>query len=123
MSEANVMTEASVVTEEYRIARLSEIPPGEGRGYEVDGTRVAVFRTRTGQVFATQAECPHRKGPLADGLLGGATVVCPLHDRIFDLATGAAIVGECDIRVYPVRVTQDGAVVLALPRGGSARAA
>lgn len=123
MSEANVMTEASVVTEEYRIARLSEIPPGEGRGYEVDGTRVAVFRTRSGQVFATQAECPHRKGPLADGLLGGATVVCPLHDRIFDLATGAAIVGECDIRVYPVRVTRDGAIVLALPRGGSARAA
>ena len=122
MSEANVVTEASVVTEEYPVARLSEIPLGEGRSYEVDGTRVAVFRTRTGQVFATQAECPHKRGPLADGLVGGTTVVCPLHDRIFDLATGAALVGECDIRVYPVRVAQDGAILLTLPRDGAASA-
>lgn len=115
MSEAHVMTD---LADEVRVAGLSEIPPGEGRAYEVDGTRVAVFRTRSGQVFATQAECPHRQGPLADGLVGGTTVVCPLHDRIFDLATGAALVGECDIRVYPVRVAQDGAILLTLPRDG-----
>ena len=66
--------------QEHRIGRLAEIPPGEGRTYEVAGRRVAVFRTRAGQVFATQAECPHRNGPLADGLVGGSTVVCPLHD-------------------------------------------
>ena len=117
MSEARVMTDPA---EEYRVAGVSEIPPGEGRAFEVEGTRVAVFRTRTGQVFATQAECPHKRGPLADGLVGGTTVVCPLHDRIYDLATGAALVGECDIRVYPVRVAQDGAILLTLPRDGGA---
>ena len=105
--------------QEHRIARLSEIPPGEGRTYEVAGRRVAVFRTRAGQVFATQAECPHRHGPLADGLLGGTTVVCPLHDWSYDLATGAALAGDCDIQVYPVRVTEDGAILLAVPRSGA----
>ena len=117
------MSDVSVATEEYRVAGLSEIPLGEGRAFEVDGTRVAVFRTRAGGVFATQAECPHKRGPLADGLVGGTTVVCPLHDRIYDLATGAALVGECDIRTYPVRVLDDGAILLALPRGGSAPSA
>ena len=120
MSEADVMTG---LAEEVRVAGLAEIPPGEGRAYEVDGTRVAVFHTRAGRVFATQAECPHRKGPLADGLVGGTTVVCPLHDRIFDLATGAPIVGECSIQVYPVRVAQDGAILLTLAHGGATASA
>jgi nitrite reductase (NADH) small subunit len=107
------------MAQEHRIGRLSEIPLGEGRNYEVEGRRIAVFRTRTGQIFATQAECPHRRGPLADGLVGGTTVVCPLHDWTYDLATGAALAGDCDIAVYPVRVTEDGAVLLSMPRGAS----
>ena len=85
--------------------------------------RVAVSRTRTGGVFATQAECPHKRGSWADGLIGGTTVVCPLHDRIYDPATGAAIVGECDLRIYPVRVAGDGVILLALSRDGSAPSA
>jgi len=105
---------------EHRIARLSDIPLGEGRSFEVAGRRVAVFRTRTGQVFATQAECPHRNGPLADGLVGGTTVVCPLHDWSYDLATGVALAGDCDIQVYPVRVLEDGAILLAMPAATAA---
>jgi nitrite reductase (NADH) small subunit len=55
---------------------------------------VAVFHTRAGDVFATQAQCPHKAGPLADGMVGDATLVCPLHDWRFDLATGTAISGR-----------------------------
>ena len=110
MSEADVMTG---LAEEVRVARLAEIPLGEGRAYEVDGARVAVFRTRTGQVFATQAECPHKRGPMADGLVGGTTVVCPLHERAYDLRTGEGVAGECTrLRTYPVRVAADGAILL-----------
>ena len=47
--------------------------------FRVDGKDVAVFRCRSGNVFATSAECPHRGGPLADGLVGGDTVICPMH--------------------------------------------
>ena len=67
---------------------LSLIPPGEGRTFSVGGVRIAIFHTRDGGVFATQADCPHRGGPLADGLTGGGMVVCPLHSWKFDLQTG-----------------------------------
>lgn len=70
------------------VAHLADIPPGEGRNVDIDGRRIAVFRLRNDQVFATMADCPHLGGPLADGLVGTGTVMCPLHDRIFDLATG-----------------------------------
>ena len=75
------------------------------------GTGITVFHTRKG-VYATQAECPHRQGPLADGLLGGATVVCPFHAWKFDLTTGEALLGQCGIQTYPVRVTEAGEVRL-----------
>ena len=55
---------------EVTIGPLSSIPPGEGRSYLVGGEKIAVFCIRSGGVFAVQAECPHRGGPLADGLVG-----------------------------------------------------
>ncbi len=51
------------------------IPPGEGRRLVLGKRALAVFRGRGGDVFATQATCPHRAGPLAEGLLGGTTIV------------------------------------------------
>jgi nitrite reductase (NADH) small subunit len=98
--------------EETIIGPLSLIPLGEGRRFEVRGTTVAVFRTRAGRVFATQADCPHQGGPLADGLVGGSTLICPLHERAFDLATGAGIGQPCVLMTYPVRITEDGAIGL-----------
>jgi len=97
---------------EHAIGSLSQIPPGEGRAFAVDGLRIAVFRTRDGGVFATQADCPHMRGPLADGLTDSTTVVCPLHDRVFDLRTGAGIGTDCDLRVFPARATTDGTIIV-----------
>ncbi len=97
---------------EHPIGKLSEIPKGEGRNFALGNLLVAVFHTRDGRVFATQALCPHRGGPLADGLTDGATVVCPLHDRIYDFRTGAGIGNECSVQVYPVRADSDGMILL-----------
>ena len=101
---------------ERAIGQLSQIPMGEGRNFALLGSfgerRVAVFHTRDGRVFATQADCPHRGGPLADGLTGDGTVVCPLHDRMYDLGTGAGIGTECHLAVYPVRADADGTIWL-----------
>jgi nitrite reductase (NADH) small subunit len=103
------------------IGHLSQIPPGEGRVFDLNGERVAVFHTRAGQVFATQAQCPHRGGPLADGLVDETSVVCPLHDRVYDLRNGAGIGTECSITTYPVRVSTDGAIMLVTePHGAMA---
>ncbi len=101
---------------ERAIGQLSQIPMGEGRNFAVNSPagelRVAVFHTRDGGVFAIQADCPHRGGPLADGLTDRNTVVCPLHDRVYDLGSGAGIGTECQVAVYPVRADPGGTILL-----------
>lgn len=101
------------VATEQSLGPVEQIPPGEGREFEVGGVRIAVFRMRVGgEVFATQAECPHRAGPLADGLTGNGVVVCPFHAWRFDLRTGEPLLGECSLRVYPARVSESGEILV-----------
>ena len=97
---------------ELKLGPLGAIPPGEGRNFDVHGEKVAVFRTRAGAVFAVQAACPHRGGPLSDGLLGGSTLICPLHAWKFDVSTGDALFGECGLKTYPVMVDDSGQIIL-----------
>ena len=92
---------------EYNLGPVDAIPPGEGRDFVVAGERIAVFRLRDSRLFATQARCPHRDGPLADGLTGDGLVVCPFHGWKFSLDTGLPVLGECGIAVYPVRTDAD----------------
>jgi nitrite reductase (NADH) small subunit len=91
---------------------VGNIPPGEGRVYSVNGENIAVFRTRSGGVYAVQAACPHRGGPLADGLVGGTTLICPLHAWKFDLATGQSLFGDCGIKTFPVHVDSAEQIIL-----------
>jgi nitrite reductase [NAD(P)H] small subunit len=102
--------------EEHDLGPIERIPPGEGRTFELgDRRRVAVFRTRAGGVYATQATCPHREGPLADGLLDDRCVVCPLHGFKFDLETGAPVGHACGgLATYVVSVAPDGRVLLSI---------
>ena len=99
-------------TDGHRIGTIDQIPRGEGRNFEVAGRRIAVFRTHTDEVYATQADCPHLQGPLADGMLGGTTIMCPLHDRMYDIRTGKVLVGECDLATYPIHRTEDGSLLI-----------
>jgi nitrite reductase (NADH) small subunit len=93
------------------IGAVAQIPKGEGRTFAVAGRRIAVFHTQSGEVFATQGECPHQRGPLADGLTGGTAVICPLHERSFDLRTGQGLSAECgSLQVYPVSLGRDGQI-------------
>ena len=73
---------------------------------------VAVFRTAADEVYAIDDRCPHKGGPLSEGIVHGARVTCPLHNWVFDLATGqaqGADVGE--VATYEVRVL-DGRLML-----------
>jgi nitrite reductase (NADH) small subunit len=99
-----------------QIGEAAQIPQGEGRTFQVAGRAIAVFRTHSGEVFATQARCPHLNGPLSDGLTGGATVVCPLHERSYDLRTGAGLNGEASsLEVYPASLDPDGKIWVTVP--------
>ena len=97
----------------HRLGPLEQIPPGEGRAFTVGDRAVAVFRPRGGELAATDAACPHRGGPLADGLVGAGVVVCPLHARRFSLHDGTCdIPGECAVAIHPVWVDDDGDIVV-----------
>lgn len=108
------MSAAEALHLRVTLGALAAIPEGEGRTFVVDGRRLAVFRGRDGALFATQAECPHKGGPLADGLLGSGTLICPLHSLKFDLTTGKALNGDCSLRTYAVSLSDNGQLLVDL---------
>ena len=91
------------------VCEAADVPLGEGRATTVAGRRIAVFNTPTGW-YAIDHACPHLGGPLADGLVADRCVTCPLHERRFDLATGAALSGGPEVASH--RVVLDGDAVL-----------
>lgn len=95
------------------IGRVDEIPVGEGRTFAVGDEQIAVYRMRDGTLRALGAVCPHRGGPLADGLTDDDSVVCPLHGRTYDLASGAETTGSGQgVCSHPVRLDPDGSIHL-----------
>ncbi len=100
-----VVVESDMSAVTYNLGPVALIPFGEGRMFEVGDTTIAVFRVRGGQVYATEPWCPHRGGPLADGIVASGKVVCPLHGYMFELETGNPVHHECRrLRTYPVRL-------------------
>ncbi len=97
----------------YNLGPVNSLPMGEGRNFRVGEKMVAVFRTRKGEVFAVQASCPHKGGPLADGLIGDGKVICPLHAFKFNLASGEPIGNACAaLQTYDVSLSETGDVLL-----------
>jgi nitrite reductase (NADH) small subunit len=100
------------------VCRLKELARGMGRAFRIGSRDIAIFRTRQDEVFATDAACPHRGAPLADGMVLARVVVCPAHARWFDLDSGHCHHADtCAVRTYRVRVEED-MVVLELPEPG-----
>jgi nitrite reductase (NADH) small subunit len=99
-----------------RVATCGDIPPREGRTVTVAGREIAIFNLGD-RFFATDNRCPHRGGPLCDGIVTGAAVVCPLHAWKINLVTGTVerpAGGEGCVERYPTRL-EDGVVVIGLP--------
>ena len=87
------------------IGALEEIPVRGARKVKTPVGCVAVFRTDQGTVFATSNRCPHKGGPLDEGIVHGTKVTCPLHNWVFDLETGAAQgADDGQIETYPAKV-------------------
>ncbi len=77
-----------------RICRLDELPVLGARVVERPahaGGNIAVFRTATNRVFALHDRCPHKGGPLSQGIVYGERVACPLHNWSIDLDSGCAV--------------------------------
>jgi nitrite reductase (NADH) small subunit/3-phenylpropionate/trans-cinnamate dioxygenase ferredoxin subunit len=86
------------------VARVDEVPEGEGRVFEVGNRLIAVFRDQ-GQFYAIDDACPHQGAPLSDGIVYDKSVTCTWHGWRFSLENGRHLEGsKCRVAVYPVRV-------------------
>jgi nitrite reductase (NADH) small subunit len=74
-----------------RVCKLEDIPKLGARRYlNAEGSTIAVFRTAEDNVFALRDKCPHKGGPLSQGIVFGESVACPLHNWCIDLKSGSA---------------------------------
>ncbi len=92
---------------------LAQIAPGQGFCFVAFGEEIAVFRQRDGRLFATQNRCPHKSGPLSEGIVGGGKVICPLHSQKYDLCSGEGPEKGVCLKIYPVREA-DGSILVDL---------
>lgn len=94
------------------IGQISDIPLRGSRCVETPAGRVAIFRTGDGRLFAIDDRCPHKGGPLSQGIVHGASVTCPLHNWVISLETGKAEgADEGCVRTIPVK-TENGVVFI-----------
>jgi nitrite reductase (NADH) small subunit len=88
---------------EVCVGNLDQIPVGEGRTFRIAGEEIAVFRGRNGKLYAVENRCPHRGGPLSEGVFGGEQVICPYHSYRFQLSNGTCLTdGSCRLRTFRV---------------------
>jgi nitrite reductase (NADH) small subunit len=97
-----------------QVARLDDIPRLGARVVQAGELEIALFRTAADTLFAVEDACPHRGGPLSQGIVHGTSVTCPLHNWRIDLTSGQALAPDegCS-KVYRTRL-EDGWVYLAL---------
>ena len=98
-----------------KICALGDVPVLGARVVDsASHGRIAVFRSAADEVFAVLDKCPHKAGPLSQGIVHGNTVTCPLHSWVFSLESGKAQgADEGTVRAYPLR-NIDGALFIAL---------
>jgi nitrite reductase (NADH) small subunit len=98
-----------------RICALADIPQLGARVVKRSAQAdIALFRNAENEVFALRDACPHKGGPLSQGIVFGQRVACPLHGMTIGLADGCALPpDEGCAQTFPVRVEPDGSVWLA----------
>lgn len=91
-----------------QIGSINDIPRRGARCVATPRGRIAVFRTGDDQVFAIEDRCPHKGGPLSQGIVHGTSVTCPLHNWVISLETGKALgADEGEVRTIPIRIDGD----------------
>jgi len=108
------------MTRWIEIGALDDIPRLGSRVVRTASGDIAVFRTQDDQVFALDDRCPHKGGPLSQGIVHNNRVTCPLHNFVIELASGEAVAPDKGCaRSYPARV-ENGTVWLSAPQAVTA---
>ncbi len=100
-----------------KITEAENIPLREGRPVKLGEVEIAIFNLN-GRFLTIENACPHKGGPLCDGIVTGSAVVCPLHGRHFDLETGMPVRASepACLTVFPTRV-ENGIVMVNIEAG------
>jgi len=96
------------------VGQLDDIPQLGARVVRTPTGDIAVFRTADDEIFALRDKCPHKGGPLSQGIVHGKRVACPLHDWKIHLDSGEAVAPDegCAAR-FPVKI-EGGVIQLSL---------
>lgn len=113
--KTNVVEEQSMSSGTWiEVGSVDEVPRLGARVVETEQGNIGIFRTADDELFALRDSCPHKGGPLSQGIVHGKRVTCPLHNWVLELETGEAIApDEGCAASYPIKI-EDGKVYLAL---------
>ena len=96
------------------VGSVNDIPKLGARVVETAKGNIGIFRTADDEIFALRDKCPHKGGPLSQGIVHGKRVTCPLHNWKIELESGEAVAPDVGCAAkYEVKV-EDGVVYLAL---------
>ena len=92
----------------FCIGLVEDVPKRGSRIVKTPDGDVGVFRTAAGEIFAIEDKCPHKAGPLSQGIVHGNSVTCPLHNLVVNLQTGQGKGpdGGC-VKTFPVEIRDD----------------
>jgi nitrite reductase (NADH) small subunit len=96
------------------VCKLDEIPPSQARTVLAGDNMIAVFRLTDDRIKAVENRCPHKQGPLAEGIISGEDILCPLHNWRISLDSGEVAAPDhgC-VKTYATKV-ENGQVFLSL---------
>ncbi|MDJ0805871.1 MAG: nitrite reductase small subunit NirD [Gammaproteobacteria bacterium] len=90
------------------VGGLEDIPQLGSRIVQTSQGDIAIFRNSADEVFALRNRCPHKGGPLSEGIVSGRRVTCPLHNWVMEMESGSAVAPDVGCTpVYPVKVEGD----------------
>lgn len=102
------------MTDWFDVGTIDDIPRRGARCVTIRQGRFGVFRTYDDRIYAIEDRCPHKGGPLTQGIVHGAAVTCPLHNWVISLETGRALgADEGFVKTLLVRV-KDGRIAIGL---------
>jgi nitrite reductase (NADH) small subunit len=99
-----------------QVGEVSDIPVRGSRCVQHEDTTIALFRNASDEIYALEDRCPHKQGPLSQGIVHDDCVTCPLHNWVISLKSGEAQGADSGkTRTYPVKVVGKD-VLLGLPQ-------
>ncbi|MCP5105832.1 MAG: nitrite reductase small subunit NirD [bacterium] len=96
------------MNEWIELGEIEDIPCMGARILKTGNGNVAVFRTAEDEIFALEDKCPHKNGPLSQGIVHGRRVTCPLHNLVLELADGQAVPpDEGCVPLYSIKIENE----------------